>query len=169
MIIIETERLRLEKGTLDDQEFIFTLLNSPNWVEYIGDRGIESLIDAENYIKDTLIKSYNEHGFGLYKVVLKLNNLPIGLCGILKRSHLTQPDIGYAILPEYEGYGYISEAAEATLSFAKRQLKLKTLLAITNTKNEVSQHLLGKMNFTRVINEQFKAEDEALLFETQFE
>ena len=127
MIVLETARLRLEEGTLDDQVFIFTLLNSPNWIEFIGDRGIESLTDAENYIKNTLIKSYDTNGFGLYKVTLKHDSSPIGLCGFLKRDYSDHPDIGYAILPKYEGNGYTSEAAKAVLNYGKTQFGFKTI------------------------------------------
>ena len=150
MIILETERLRLEEGTLDDQVFIFTLLNSPNWVEFIGDRGIETLQDAENYIKNMLIKSYNERGFGL--------------CGFLQRDYLDHPDIGYAILPEYEGNGYTSEAAQAVLNHGKTQLKFNTILAITSSKNIVSQHLLQKIGLQRQYNEKYTKESDELLF-----
>tara|TARA_A100000171_G_scaffold12257_1_gene10132 strand:+ start:357 stop:875 length:519 start_codon:yes stop_codon:yes gene_type:complete len=164
MIILETERLRLEEGSLDDQVFIFTLLNSPNWVEFIGDRGIETLQDAENYIKNTLIKNYNERGFGLYKIILKHNDSPIGLCGFLQRDYLDYPDIGYAILPEYEGNGYTSEAAQAVLNHGKTQLKFNTILAITSSKNIVSQHLLQKIGLQRQYNEKYTKESDELLF-----
>tara|TARA_R110001592_G_scaffold65885_6_gene202348 strand:+ start:2948 stop:3454 length:507 start_codon:yes stop_codon:yes gene_type:complete len=168
MIVLETERLYLEKGTLDDQVFIFTLLNSPNWIEFIGDRGIESLTDAENYIKNTLIKSYNDHGFGLYKVVLKVDNTPIGLCGFLQRDYLDHPDIGYAILPTFEGYGYISEAAQAVLNYGKTQLGFNTILAITSSKNIVSQHMLQKIGLERQYNEKYTKESDELLFSIDY-
>ncbi|KYG81785.1 GNAT family N-acetyltransferase [Roseivirga echinicomitans] len=168
MIVLETERLRLEKSTLDDQVFIFTLLNSPNWIEFIGDRGIESLTDAENYIKNALIKSYNDHGFGLYKVVLKVDNSPIGLCGFLQRDYLDHPDIGYAILPKFEGYGYISEAAKAMLHYGNTQLGFNTILAITGSKNSTSQHLLQKIGLERQYHEKYTKESDELLYSIDY-
>lgn len=167
--MISTQRLLLTEANETDAEFIYQLLNSPNWIEFIGDRGIDSEDKAQQYIQETLIASYKTHGFGLYKVELKLNHQPIGLCGILKRPNLSHPDIGYAILPEFEGYGYISEAAEATLDFAKQSLKLQTLLAITNTKNKVSQHLLDKMGFNQTTNNEYHAGEDEMLYEIRFE
>ncbi|WP_323756384.1 GNAT family N-acetyltransferase [Roseivirga sp.] len=168
MIVLETTRLRLEEGTLDDQVFVFTLLNSPNWIEFIGDRGIESLADAENYIKNTLIKSYDTNGFGLYKVILKHDNSPIGLCGFLQRDYLDHPDIGYAILPKYEGKGYTSEAAKAMLHYGRTQLGFKTILAITSSKNSASEHLLQKIGLERQYNEKYTEESDELLFSIDY-
>ncbi|WP_421976232.1 GNAT family N-acetyltransferase [Roseivirga seohaensis] len=168
MIVLETERLRLEEGTPDDQVFIFTLLNSPNWIEFIGDRGIESLTDAENYIKNVLIKSYKQTGFGLYKVILKQDNSPIGLCGFLQRDFLDHPDIGYAILPKHEGKGYTSEAAKAMLEYGRSTLGFKTILAITSSKNSASQRLLQKIGLERQYNEKYTKESNDLLFSISY-
>lgn len=43
--IIETERLRLREFTFDDSKFIMTLLNSPRWVEFIGERNVKTIED----------------------------------------------------------------------------------------------------------------------------
>ena len=135
MTILTTERLALDEAVLEDAEFIFDLLNSPNWIEFIGDRSIKSIKDAERYIQNSLINSYREHGFGLYKMVLIESNEPIGLCGLLKRATLDHPDIGFAILPEFEGMGYTYEAAKATIEYAHAALSLATILAITSEDN----------------------------------
>jgi ribosomal-protein-alanine N-acetyltransferase len=99
MEILQTRRLTLSEATLSDIPLIFKLLNSPNWLEFIGDRNIRTLEDAEKYIQNSLIKSYRENGFGLWKVELKSDKTPIGLCGLLKREMLDFPDLGFAILP----------------------------------------------------------------------
>ncbi|KYG83073.1 GCN5 family acetyltransferase [Roseivirga seohaensis] len=168
MIVLETERLRLEEGSLNDQVFIFNLLNSPNWIEFIGDRGIKSLTDAENYINNTLIKSYKEVGFGLYKVILKQDNSPIGLCGFLPRDFLDHPDIGYATLPKHEGKGYTSEATKAMLEYGRSTLGFKTILAITSSKNSASQRLLQKIGLNRKYNEKYTQESDDLLFSISY-
>ena len=119
MRILATERLWVEEANADDVKFIYALLNSPNWLRFIGDRGIRSLDDALEYIESAMIKSYRENGFGLYKLVLKADQKPIGLCGLLKRPVFDHPDIGFAVLPEYEGKGLVFEAAKAILEHAQ--------------------------------------------------
>ncbi|RDC64319.1 GNAT family N-acetyltransferase [Adhaeribacter pallidiroseus] len=143
--MLQTERLHIELANPGDKEFIFRLLNSPNWLKYIGDRGIKTLEDAENYIRNALIKNYHEKGFGLYKLVLKADKTPIGICGFLKRDYLDSVDIGYAVLPAYEEKGYTLEAAAAVMDYGKTYLSLQTVYGITTEANLASRHILEKL------------------------
>lgn len=150
MKILETERMLLANASFDDSRFFRELMNSPNWIEFIGDRGIRNDQDAAKYIEDSLITSYAENGFGLYKMCLKDSGRPIGICGFIKRTYLDNPDIGFAILPQYEGKGYAYEAAMATMAFGKSQLKLKKILAVTTEKNRKSRKLLSKIGLIEI-------------------
>jgi RimJ/RimL family protein N-acetyltransferase len=145
MKILETERLIVEEAILSDADFFLELLNSPNWIKFIGDRNINSLEDATNYVQESLIDKYKKNGFGFYKLSLKSTNEPIGAVGFLKRDTLEFPDIGYAILPKHENKGYVSEAAKAVFEYGKNELKLKTILGITTEENLASQKILLKI------------------------
>ncbi|PSR55541.1 RimJ/RimL family protein N-acetyltransferase [Adhaeribacter arboris] len=161
--MLESERLRFELAHLEDKGFFFKLLNSPNWIKYIGDRGIKTEQDSENYIKNSLIKTYNDKGFGLYKMVVKTTNLPIGICGFVKRDYLDSVDIGFAILPEFEGQGYTFEAAKAILEYGQTELGLGTVYGITTPDNKASQHLLVKLGLQFVFKRTDKIQNQELL------
>lgn len=143
--IIETDRLSLEEADSNDDLFFLELLNSPNWLKFIGDRSVKTRNDAAAYIENSLIKSYQNNGFGLYKVVSKLESRPIGICGFVKRDYLDYPDIGFAILPIYEGQGLVTEAAMALMDFGMSQLGLTEILGITTKENIRSQRVLNKI------------------------
>lgn len=145
--MIKTSRLIITKLSEDDKSFIYELLNSPGWLKYIGNRGIETLADAVEYLHNGPMKSYEEHGYGLFKVALKEKNVPIGICGFLNRAYLSNIDLGYAFLPQFGKKGYAYEAAEALLHWIKAEKKIDTLLAITGTNNERSIKLLEKLAF----------------------
>lgn len=149
MFLIATERLLVQRAELSDAPFILELLNSPTWLEFIGDRGITSLEKAEKYIQESLTSAYEENGHGLFKVCLKTDRTPIGLCGFLKRDYLESVDIGYALLPEFEGRGYAYEAANAVLDYGQTTLNLNPILAITAQKNKKSQKLLVKIGLKK--------------------
>jgi RimJ/RimL family protein N-acetyltransferase len=149
MKALKTKRLLIEEGCLGDSSFIFKLLNCPSWVEFIGDRGVKTIEDAENYIQKSLLASYAKNGFGLYKVSLKVTKEPIGLCGFLQRDYLESVDIGFAILPAYEGKGYAFEAAKALMDYGMSTLKFKAILAITSKNNTRSQKLLNKIGLLK--------------------
>ena len=143
--IFKTERLILRELNINDTSFIIQLLNSPNFLECIGDRNVRTEADAKKYLIDGPIKNYSEFGFGLWMVSLKTNETPIGICGLLKRDELDHPDIGYAFLPEFTKKGYAFEAAKATLLYAKNTFSIYTILAITVEKNKSSIQLLNKI------------------------
>lgn len=148
-MIAETERLKITKFSIKDAPFFMDLVNSPNWIKYIGDRNTKTLEDAEKRITEGHLKSYKDYGFGFYKLLLKTeNNKPIGTCGLIKREELEEVDMGFAFLPEYEDKGFGFEASVEIIKLAKNNFNLKKLLAITNTDNKNSIKLLEKLGFT---------------------
>ena len=122
MIVLETERLILRQLSIDDAEFIFELVNDPSWLRYIGDKGVRHLDDARQYILNRPVESYERNGFGLYLVALKASGTPMGMCGLVKRATLPEPDIGFAFRPDYWSKGYAFESAAAVMSYAKEKL-----------------------------------------------
>ncbi len=147
MDILETNRLILREFNAEDAGFVFELLNSPSWLKYIGDRNVKNLDDAIKYISDKLINSYKNNGFGLYLIIRKNGNIPMGMCGLIKRETLENVDLGFALFPSFSGNGYAYEAAHATLNYAKTILKLDRIIAITTTENKNSIKLLEKLKF----------------------
>lgn len=166
--ILETNRLVIRQFTFDDTAFVIELLNSAGWLKFIGDRHVKTEEDAKNYLLNGPMKSYQEHGFGLSLVELKSDKTPIGMCGLLKRDFLENPDIGYAFLPEFNGQGYAFEAANATIIYAKETLNLPNIMAIVNTDNQLSIRVLEKIGMT--FKEFFvypDEEDKKLLFSNE--
>jgi len=146
MLILETERLTLRHlSPEDDAQFILKLVNEPSFLHYIGDKGVRTLADARRYVVDGPLKSYEQNGFGLYKVELKIDATPIGICGLVKRNALPDADVGFAFLPEYWNKGYAVESAAALMKYARETLQLGRILAITTPDNEASAKLLGKI------------------------
>jgi RimJ/RimL family protein N-acetyltransferase len=145
--ILETERLVLRPFTLGDAKFIIELVNTPGWLQFIGDRNIKTEDQARLYLRNGPMKSYDENGFGLALVELKADQTAIGMCGIIRRDTLENPDIGFAFLPSFEGMGMAFEIANATVEYAKNILKLPVVLAITMPENKRSIKLLEKIGF----------------------
>ena len=56
--ILETDRLFIRELKLTDFQFILELLNSPGWLQYIGDRGVNNEEQAKLYLQNGPLKSY---------------------------------------------------------------------------------------------------------------
>ena len=164
MKILETERLVLQEFSIDHAEFILTLLNTPAWLEYIGDKNVRTIEDAVNYLENGPIKSYKENGFGLWLILLKNSSTPIGMCGLVKRESLDDIDIGFALLPEYSKLGYGYEIANATLNYANQVLRIDKVVAITDSNNIPSIKLLNKLGLQFEKKLKLSENDTVLLF-----
>jgi RimJ/RimL family protein N-acetyltransferase len=145
MRTLETDRLLIRPMTVDDAPFMLRLLNDPDWLRYIGDRGVRSVDDARVYIRNGPIAMVERLGFGFGVVETRAGGTPIGICGLAQRDYLDAPDLGFALLPEHRGQGLAYEAAVAVRDFARGELRLPRLLATTRIDNVASQRLLEKL------------------------
>ncbi len=147
MNLIETKRTIIELITLDDAPFFVSLVNSPDWLRYIGDRNVMSNDDACQYLQNGFLRSYVDNGFGYYIVKIASNHVPIGICGFLKKPKLDNPDFGFAFLPDYYGQGYAIESCRAVLDYGIWSFDFSVLDAVTMPDNKPSIRLLEKLGF----------------------
>jgi ribosomal-protein-alanine N-acetyltransferase len=152
MNVIETERLLLRQLHWDDAAFILELLNEADFVRFIGDKGVKTLADARDYISKGPLDSYARHSFGLYLTAAR-DGTPLGICGLVKRDGLADPDIGFAFLKRHRAQGYAAEAACAVLNYGRQQLRLTRIVAICQADNGRSIGVLEKigLQFERTI------------------
>lgn len=145
--LLETPRLYLRQPGEGDESFVLELLNSPGWIQWIGDRGIRTPDEAAHYIRSGPQKSFRENGFGLCAMVLKSSRKCIGLCGLIRREELPAPDLGFALLPAYYRQGYAREAAKAIIRSASKFPDIRELKAIVVPENTASIQLLMQLGF----------------------
>lgn len=141
----ETERLILKPTSEEDAEFILTLLNTPKWLKFIGDRNVTTIEKAREYITNKIVPQLERLGYSNYTLVRKADNVKIGTCGLYDREGLEGVDIGFAFLPEYEKQGYAYEAASRLKEAAIHEFGLTEISAITTKENISSQRLLQKL------------------------
>lgn len=146
--VLETNRLALRRFSTGDAPFVLELLNDASFLRFIGDRGVRTVEAARNYLLQGPLDSYERHGYGLYLAELKARRIPIGMCGLLKRPFLDDPDIGFAFMPAFRSQGYAFEAAAAVLAYARQSLNLGRVVAVVSPGNERSIRLLGRLGMT---------------------
>ncbi len=85
----------------------------------------------------------------------KTTNNRLGTCGY----HLWNPDhkeveIGFELLEQYTGKGYMQEAVEAIIEFARQKMKVERINAIVSINNINCIKLLEKLRFFKVGEEE---------------
>jgi len=162
----ETERLLIKPTSIDDSEFLFELMNSPKWLQFIGDRNIKNIEDAKLYIEHKMTPQLERLGYSNYTVIRKSDKVKLGTCGLYDRENLEGVDIGFAFLPQYEKQGYGFESVMKLKDVALEIFHIKKLSGITEKENIPSQKLLKKLGLTFSKMIHFPDEEEELLLYT---
>ena len=144
----ETDRLIIRPTNVSDAPFILELMNTPKWLQFIGDRKLKTIHDAANYISSKMLPQLKELGYSNNTVIRKFDNVKIGCCGLYNRIGLDGIDIGFAFLPNFEGKSYAYEASNKIKDAALNEFNIQTLKAITSKENVGSQRLLEKLGLT---------------------
>lgn len=162
-MLTQTDRLTIRKFSLNDTVFIQQLLNSEGWLKYIGDRQIDSEEAARNYLQRVALDNYEKNRWGIFLIERMDDQVPVGLLSLLKRDYLPLHDIGFALLPAYSGRGYAYEAASKLMTYAKNDLGIPAVCAITLEHNLRSIALLKKLGLSFVKRLQIAEDPEELL------
>lgn len=152
-----TERLSVEVLTLRDAAFVMELVNTAEWIKYIGNRNINTLTEAGVYIQ----KIINNPAINYWVVRTRDNKKPVGIISFIKRDYLPHHDIGFAFLNEYKKQGYAFEAASVVLDDALKHPEHPQVLATTIKENTKSIRLLQKLGF--IFYKEIEIEQEPLL------
>ena len=150
---LTTGRLRLRRIDLDDADLMLAVWNDPAFLRNVGDRGVRTEEQARRQIEEGALQLYAKHGYGPYALEIRSTGERIGICGLFKRDNLDDPDIGFALLPEFCRRGYAEEAAQAVVDHARDDLAVRTLTAIVSPDNTASIRLIEKLGlrFCRMI------------------
>ena len=146
--LIETERLRLKPVTVDDAALMLAVWNDPAFIRHVTDRGIRTLEQSREAIREGAQKLFEDFGYGPYCMSLKSDGSMIGICGLFKRDNLEDPDIGFSVLPDFCARGFAGEAAQAVVAYARDTLRISTLTAIVSPNNAPSIGLIEKLGLT---------------------
>lgn len=159
----ETERLLLQPTSVKDASMIYKLLNTPKWLQYIGDRNIKTVTEAKKYIEKRMLPQLHRLGYGNYTVIRKSDKQKIGSCGLYDREGVEGVDIGFAFLPQYEQKGYAFEAASCILHAAFYEFNIQTVQGYTTKQNYGSQKLLEKLGLLKKGTVTLPDDDEEIL------
>jgi RimJ/RimL family protein N-acetyltransferase len=144
---LSSARYLYRDALIDDATFFLTLLNDENWLRFIGDRNVQTLLDAESFIIDQVKPMYSSYGLGMKVICDKQTGERLGLIGLLKRDYLDSIDLGYALLQSARGKGVIAESVPIFTNIAFKEIESTILYATVDPDNFASIRVLQKNNF----------------------
>ncbi|TDD77358.1 GNAT family N-acetyltransferase [Flavobacterium caseinilyticum] len=146
---LETDRLLLRRVDFNDIKEILALRSNPETMKYIPRPLLKTDEDALEHIAMIDFKIENNEGIN-WAITLKNNPKLIGIIGHyrIKPEHY-RAEIGYMLLPEYQGKGIISEAMKEVLNYGFNIMKLHSLEAVIDPENHASAKVLEKNGFVK--------------------
>lgn len=144
---LHTDRLTLKKILKKDYNFIHKLHSDPVTNAFVGRDNATNLKQAIKYIER--INGMVKKNECLYWVItLNNNDALIGSVCCWNFDHESDMvEIGYEMLPEFQGKGYMKEALQAVLTFTFNNLKAAVITAFPSSDNSSSLAILKKLNF----------------------
>lgn len=146
---LETDRLLLRRVDENDVNEIFALRSNPETMKYIPRPLVKTTEDALEHI--AMIDSKIESNEGInWAITLKDNPKLIGLIGHYRiRPEHFRAEIGYMLLPEFNGKGIISEAVKEVVNYGFKIMKLHSIEAVLDPENFGSEKVLEKNGFIK--------------------
>ena len=132
---LETERLIIRPWQESDRPVFHRLNREDEIMEFFPFRRTPEQADV---VMDKLNSMIAEHGFGFTALERKEEGDCIGFCG-LSRTDLEpffpegSVEIGWRLLPETWGKGYVTESARRLLAFAFEELKLAEVVSFARS------------------------------------
>ncbi|WP_400190936.1 GNAT family N-acetyltransferase [Hymenobacter sp. B81] len=147
--VLKTERLTLRQLVDSDDKEIFALRSNDDVNKYLGRKPSKSLDDAKNFIL-AINESIQKNDALYWAIALNGADKLIGtICLFNFSDDNSKAEIGYELLPDFQGKAIMQEAAAEVIDFGIQHIGLNAIEAYTHAENQSSTRLLDKLHFTR--------------------
>ncbi|MBZ0179673.1 MAG: GNAT family N-acetyltransferase [Melioribacteraceae bacterium] len=145
--ILQSKRILLRPIIEYDSKMIFELRSDQSVNKFIDRFTMKNIDESIKFIRK--IMKGNESGDYCYWIISKLDvNSAIGtICLWNFTEGKTSAEIGFELLPAFQGFGYVSESIDSVLDFAFNELNLKQITAWAHHENSSSIKVLQKKGF----------------------
>lgn len=149
--VIYTKRLFMRKPIVEDIDQFYNILKKDTVGKWLAKSRGMSKEETNDYIGQ-LILHWEQYDFGVWLLFNSETGKLLGHCGLRKVDETDEIEIMYLLDPDYWGNGYASEAAGASIQYAKETMGVKRVIARVKIANDNSKNLLRKLGFTYTHN-----------------
>lgn len=144
-IVLETKRTKLTLLEPNHAHELMAILGSETVMK---SGGMSPMTEEQirDYIKEHILPSYAQNGWGRFAVIKKDSKELIGYAGLGKRDVNGEQmvDIGYGFALPYWNQRYATEVVQALVSYARIKAGLPGLVALIYPDNEISKKVARK-------------------------
>ena len=152
---ITTERLLLTPFTPEHADALFALNSDPEVMRHLSRAQTREETEAD--IVD-VGKRWKKFGYSWWTIFLKDTDFPkdagrmIGSACLQNLAHKEDAplEIGWRLLPAYQGKGYATEAGQAVIDFGFERVGVDYLCAVAKVENAASQKVMARLGMRYV-------------------
>jgi RimJ/RimL family protein N-acetyltransferase len=144
---LETERLVLRPTTYEDVPDLLAMFSDAEHMKwYPSTKGLEA---TRAWVQWTL-RSYEEHGFGLWSMELKESGEFAGQCGITMQQVDDEPfpELGWHTKRSLWGQGLAAEAGASCRDLGFESFGFERMVSLIRPENESSARVARKLGLT---------------------
>ena len=146
---LETERLLLRRVDNNDYKEVLALRSNPETMKYIPRPLLKNEEEAFARIAMIENKIINKEGIN-WAITIKDDPRLIGIIGHYRiQLENYRAEIGYMILPEFNGQGIVTEAVKEVVKYGFDIMKLHSIEAVIDPDNIASAKVLEKNGFVK--------------------
>ena len=141
--MIETERLKIRRITIDDLPWVIEMRTQPEVNKYLGGTRMQNPAAITKRV-NFYIDCHEKFGFGSSVMHLKDTDEIVGLSGLQPLEETGEIEVGYSMYPKFwrQGFGY--ECALAWLKYGFETAGLERIVACADKENTGSWRIMEK-------------------------
>jgi [ribosomal protein S5]-alanine N-acetyltransferase len=144
--LLSTDRLTLRQLGIKDQNEYFLLKSDDRMFKFLDypPKTLEESIKKVHQLNEDI-----RHNKSItWAITEKNHDCLVGtICYWNLSEDRQKAEIGYELLPYYQGKGYLSEAIKEVITYGFNNMKLSYIEALTNLNHIKSRNLLERSNF----------------------
>lgn len=131
---------------MDDLDDVAAILSNPRVMKYLGVDAKPVCRDECEQILESIIRLWQNRGYGRMAVISKENNKLIGVAGL--RYFEGDAELFYLLDEPFWGKGLATEVAKAILEYGFETHDFPQIIAVTRPANAATQRVLDKLGMS---------------------
>jgi len=162
---LQTDMLLLRQLQPTDWKEIIVLRSDKVINQYVKRPQAKNKVEALAFIKRITTATKNNESL-YWCITLKDNPKMMGGISLWNFSKdLKTAEVGYDLMPEFQGNGFMNEAMKIVLYFGFNELQFQKIEAYTHRDNEPSKQLLLKNDFKHIEDRVDQENPDNIIFE----
>lgn len=144
-MVFETERLYVRQYTDADFELFFRFSSDEELMRYI--RPVQTREECLAFFNQNNAEYKDHPQYGRWALISKADDTTVGSFAVIPLKETDDIQVGYVLLQEHWGKGYIDETLKGAIRYCFERLGLDSIVGVTEVPNTASQKVLLKNGF----------------------